>query len=155
MSSNSELIALRVDPARPDMLDLDVGDNGTADFTLDRSAFKRIAVDAGRGDDHVRIDDAKDAFTDTTATQIKGEGGNDALTVIGSDDDEAFRLAPRGSRGRLTRDVDGVALTLQGIDRVDVHSVSGDDTLAVGDLTGTGVRSAPAPTPPSPGLPRR
>jgi Ca2+-binding RTX toxin-like protein len=196
-STASDLIALRIDPAQSDVLDVDVGDDGTADFTFDRSKFKRIEVDAGRGDDHVRIDDANGPFTDTTPTRIDGEGGddtliggagdeqldggagndtvqggpggddvdlggggdtfvwvpsdgndlirgdggNDTLTFVGSDDDEALRLAPRGTRARLTRDVDAVALTLQDIEHVDVHSVNGNDTLAVGDLTGTGIRT--------------
>jgi Ca2+-binding RTX toxin-like protein len=197
-STDADLIALRVDPSRSGTLDVDVGDDGTADFTVDRSTFRRIEVDAGRGDDHVRIDDANGAFTDATPTHIDGEGGddeliggagaerldggpgndtvqggpgdddvdlggggdsfvwqpgdgndlirggagdNDTLTLGGSDDDEAFRLAPRGTRARLTRDVDAVALTLQDIENVDVHSGNGSDTLAVGDLTGTGVRT--------------
>src|SRR5215469_15484863 len=44
----SDLIALRVDPSRSDVLDVDVGDDGTADFTVERSTFRRIEVDAGR-----------------------------------------------------------------------------------------------------------
>ena len=72
---------------------------------------------------------------------IRGGGGSDTLTFVGSDDDEAFRLSPRGTRARLTRDVDAVALTLQDIEHVDVHSTNGNDTLAVGDLTGTGIRT--------------
>lgn len=85
-STASDLIALRIDPSRSELLDVDVGDNGTADFAVDRGTFKRIEIDAGRGDDHVRIDDANGAFTDTTPTQINGEGGADAL--IGGAGDE-------------------------------------------------------------------
>jgi Ca2+-binding RTX toxin-like protein len=157
-SNASHLLALRVDPPHSDLLDVDVADNGTADFTVERSTFRRIEVDAGRGDDHVRIDDANGVFTDTTPTRIEGEGGddeliggagdeqldggagsdiveggpgdddvdlggggdsvvwvagdgndlilggagNDTLTFVGSDDDEALRLAAHGHDSPVT-----------------------------------------------------
>jgi hypothetical protein len=38
-STDADLIALRVDPSQSGTLDVDVGDDGTADFTVDRSTL--------------------------------------------------------------------------------------------------------------------
>ena len=64
------------------MLQVDVGDDGTADFSFDRSTFTAIDVEAGGGDDQVRIDQSGGAFTDEAVT-INGGGGND--TLLGGD----------------------------------------------------------------------
>ena len=51
----SDKLALR--PAgRARTLQVDVGEDGTADFSFDRSTFTAIDVEAGGGDDEVRID---------------------------------------------------------------------------------------------------
>ena len=75
----SDRLALRLRAGAPDKLEVDVGDNGSADFRIARDKVKRIRVKAGGGDDQVRIDDANGAFTDTIATRIDGQGGNDTL----------------------------------------------------------------------------
>jgi Ca2+-binding RTX toxin-like protein len=58
---------------------VDAGDNGSADFTFDRSDVHRIKVRMGDGNDSARIDDANGAFTDTIPTTIAGGDGNDSL----------------------------------------------------------------------------
>jgi Ca2+-binding RTX toxin-like protein len=75
----SDRLALRLRAGAPDKLQVDVGDNGSADFTIARDRVKRIRVKAGGGDDQVRIDDANGAFTNTIPTRIDGQGGNDTL----------------------------------------------------------------------------
>jgi Ca2+-binding RTX toxin-like protein len=64
----------------PGRLVVDVGDNGTADFTFARSAFRRIVVEAGAGNDGVGVDEVNGSFTDTEKTTIIGGSGNDSLT---------------------------------------------------------------------------
>ena len=54
----SDRLALRLRAGAPDKLEVDVGDNGSADFRIARDRVKRIRVKAGGGDDQVRIDDA-------------------------------------------------------------------------------------------------
>ncbi len=75
----------------------------------------RIAIDAGTGDNNVRIDDANGAFTDTTPTTIDGGPGDDSIT---------------GGAGAETIDGgagnDGVDAG-RGADTVDLGS--GDDTF--------------------------
>ena len=66
----------------PTVLEVDVGDNGTADASFDRSLFTAIGVSAGGGNDRVRIDQVNGAFTDEAVT-IDGGPGND--TLLGGD----------------------------------------------------------------------
>src|SRR4029078_11049275 len=44
-------LALRLQGASPTTLQVDVGEDGSADFSFDRSTFTAIDVDAGGGDD--------------------------------------------------------------------------------------------------------
>jgi Ca2+-binding RTX toxin-like protein len=72
-------IALRLDARQPGILQVDVGDDGSADFTFDRNDVARIAVFARSGDDLVRIDESNGVFTDNIATAIDGGAGSDTL----------------------------------------------------------------------------
>lgn len=73
-------IALRLKAGDPSVLQVDFGDDGTADFSFARDRVAQIEVGAGGGDDRVRIDDGNGAFTDTVPTTIAGGKGNDTLT---------------------------------------------------------------------------
>ena len=72
-------LALRLQSGNPAVLQVDVGDDGSADFSLARAEIARISVDAGNGDDAVRIDERNGVFTDTIATTIDGGNGDDSL----------------------------------------------------------------------------
>ncbi len=73
----SERIALR--RGAPGRLVVDVGDNGTPDFTFQRSLFTKIVVNAGAGADRIRINESKGVFTNTEATTLNGQAGNDVV----------------------------------------------------------------------------
>ncbi|MGH3040705.1 MAG: hypothetical protein ACRDNG_03015 [Gaiellaceae bacterium] len=75
----SDQLALRLQAGVPATLQVDVGDDGSADFSFDRATFDTIVVNAGSGDDLVRIDEANGVFTDTEATTIDGQGDDDTL----------------------------------------------------------------------------
>ncbi len=75
----SNHLALRLQSGAPNILQVDVGDNGTVDFSFDRSLFDHISVGAGPGNDVVRIDQSGGVFTDTEITTLKGGQGNDTL----------------------------------------------------------------------------
>ena len=51
----SDKLALQVDPANMSILQLDVGEDGTVDFAFDRSTFSKVDVQAGDGNDEVRV----------------------------------------------------------------------------------------------------
>ena len=75
----SDKIALRLQAGNPATLQVDVGDDGSADFSFEREEIAKIAVDARPGDDLVRIDDSNGAFTDSIPTTLDGGAGNDTL----------------------------------------------------------------------------
>jgi Ca2+-binding RTX toxin-like protein len=193
----SDKLALRLRAGAPDKLEVDVGDNGSADVTIARNKVKRIRVKAGRGDDQVRIDDANGAFTNTIPTRIDGQAGNDTLrgglgaeklngnggadvidgngdndvanlgagddrfiwdpgdgsdtvegrngvdtmTFNGSNTNERFGLSANGARTRLVRDVGNITMDFDGIERVDVAALGGNDSLTVDNLAATDVRT--------------
>ena len=83
----SDKLSLRLAPGAPNILQLDVGEDGTADFSFDRSTFTAIAVDAGRGDDEIRIDQSGGPFTDEAITLNGGDGDD---TLIGGSGAETF-----------------------------------------------------------------
>jgi Ca2+-binding RTX toxin-like protein len=75
----SDKIALRLQAGDSSILQVDVGDDGSADFSFDRSKVAKIVVKARAGADLVRIDESNGAFTDTIPTTIDGGDGNDTI----------------------------------------------------------------------------
>jgi Ca2+-binding RTX toxin-like protein len=111
----SDRIALRLQAGQSGMLQVDVGDDGSADFTFVRADVTRIAVDARAGNDLVRIDDTNGAFTDSIPTTLDGKSGRD--TLLGG----AGRELLRGGAGRDSIDGNrGNDVAIMG---------SGDDTF--------------------------
>ena len=82
-------IALRLQAGGPGILQVDVGDDGSADFSFDRTRVATIAVDAGAGDDLVRIDESNGVFTDSIPTTLDGGDGDD--TIAGGKGVETLR----------------------------------------------------------------
>jgi hypothetical protein len=96
-TKGSDKIALRLKAGDPDILQVDVRDNGSADFSFKRKHIARIAVDARAGDDVVRIDEINGVFTDSIPTAIIGGDGNDTLlggsgveTLLGGDGNDTI-----------------------------------------------------------------
>jgi len=81
----SERIALRVSPVDRTQLQVDIGNDGSADHTFDLNTFHAIDVEAGNGNDTVLIDGT---FTTTEATRIDGQNGDD--TIIGGTGNEVL-----------------------------------------------------------------
>jgi RTX calcium-binding nonapeptide repeat (4 copies) len=73
-------VALRLASGDASQLQVDVGNDGTADFTFPRAAVSAIDVRMGAGDDTVKIDDTNGPFTTSIPTTISGGPGNDNLT---------------------------------------------------------------------------
>ena len=88
----ADSITLRLNAGDPSTLQIDVGDNGSADFRFARDKINAIVVDAGRGNDLVRIDESNGVFTDAIRTILAGGPGDDNLsggsgpeTLVGGD----------------------------------------------------------------------
>ena len=67
-------------------LQVDVGDDGSSDKTFDIATLRAIDVEAGNGNDTVRIDQLNGAFTTRLPTRIDGQNGDD--TLIGGSGNE-------------------------------------------------------------------
>jgi hypothetical protein len=98
----SETIALRLKAGNANKLQVDVGNNGSAEWQFNRNRFDQILVFAGSGNDLVLIDEANGVFTDTEATSLHGQNGNDQLRggsgrelFVGGNDNDAVD----GNRG--------------------------------------------------------
>ncbi len=72
-------ITLRLKPGNQSRLQVDVGGNGSAEFTFKRSAFNRIVVRGASGDDTLSINERFGVFTNTEATSLFGNTGEDLL----------------------------------------------------------------------------
>jgi len=90
-------IALRVQAGNPAILQVDLGDDGSGEFSIPRAEVARISLDGGNGDDSLRIDESNGVFTDTIPTTIHGGNGNDrivggagAITLQGDNGDDVL-----------------------------------------------------------------
>jgi RTX calcium-binding nonapeptide repeat (4 copies) len=72
-------VALRLEAGDPGAIQVDVGDDGSADFTFEPRKIAVITVDGLTGDDLVRIDESNGTFTDSIPTTIDGGTGNDTI----------------------------------------------------------------------------
>jgi Ca2+-binding RTX toxin-like protein len=75
----ADAVALRLMAGDPSRIQVDAGDDGSADFSFARSEVRAIDVKMGDGDDSARIDDTNGAFTDSIPTTIAGGDGDDSL----------------------------------------------------------------------------
>jgi Ca2+-binding RTX toxin-like protein len=75
----SDKIALRLAAGEPGNLQVDVGDDGTPDFSFQLARIAAIAVAAGAGHDLVRVDESNGAVNANIPTVIAGGDGNDTL----------------------------------------------------------------------------
>lgn len=95
----TDKLAIGLDPANPGTLQLDVGEDGTVDFAFDRTTFGAIDVQAGAGNDEVRV---ANGVGDVT---VDGGAGDD--TLIGGDGKDVLIGGPgddliTGGRGSDT-----------------------------------------------------
>jgi Ca2+-binding RTX toxin-like protein len=149
----SDKLSLRLQSGVPTVLEVDVGDNGTADASFDRSLFTAISVSAGGGNDRVRIDQVNGAFTDEAVT-IDGGPGND--TLLGGDGAEVFFGGPGddfvdGNRGddiaflgedddRFHWDPGDANDTIEGQDGLDTLDFNGANIAERIDISANGGR---------------
>jgi Ca2+-binding RTX toxin-like protein len=88
----NDAIALRLAAGDPTAVQVDLGDDGSADFSFPRAAIEKISVKTRGGVDRVRIDDTNGAFTNAIPTKIDGGPGND--TIAGGAGAETLKGGP-------------------------------------------------------------
>jgi Ca2+-binding RTX toxin-like protein len=124
-TDGADSVALRLAPAAPGTLQVDFGDDGVADASVDRAGFARIEVFLRRGSDAFRVDQVNGAFADEILT-VDGSGGND--TFAGGDGAETFR----GGAGKDTADGnrgDDLGIMGSGTDSFRWDPGDGSDTI--------------------------
>jgi Ca2+-binding RTX toxin-like protein len=78
--NGGDAISLRLKAGDPNTLVVDPGDdNAGTNPEFARADFTSIVVNGGGGKDEIRIDDANGVFTDTEATTLNGDSGQDLL----------------------------------------------------------------------------
>jgi hypothetical protein len=78
-TKGADAVALRLQAGDPTRVEVDVGDDDSAEASFARKRLSAIDVRMRGGDDSVRIDDANGGLTDTLPTTIAGGDGDDAL----------------------------------------------------------------------------
>jgi hypothetical protein len=103
-STASDSLALRLAAGDTNTLEVDFGDDGSAEHSFDRSTFTSIEVFLRSGNDRFRVDQVNGTFADESLT-VHGSSGDD--TLDGGDGAELFdggsgRDAVDGNRGNDT-----------------------------------------------------
>ncbi|HSC49450.1 MAG TPA: hypothetical protein VLD16_04230 [Gaiellaceae bacterium] len=134
-TSGADKLALRLKAGYAQTLQVDVGDDGSADFSFDRKKIAKIAVQTQNGDDSVRIDESNGVFTDTIPTTIDGGPGNDTIaggsgneTLIGGDGNDVID-GNKGSDTALLGAGDDVFVWDPGDGSDIVEGQDGSDTM--------------------------
>src|SRR5581483_8600522 len=156
-------------------IDIDVGEDGTTDFSFDRTTVASIEVNGGGGDDDldasrlrfagsVTLNGGNGADTLESGREadvmlggagndtfrwdpgdgsdvVEGQGGHDLLDFHGSNAAEKMAFTANGTRVLFTRDVAAITLDLNAIETADVATLGSADTVTVGDLSGTGMKT--------------
>jgi len=130
----ADQITLRQSAVDRNQLDVDLGNDGSTDQSFDLTGVDALDVNAGGGDDTVRIDDVNGAFSARIATVIDGGNGND--TLLGGGGAETFI----GGNGNDVIDGNGGADTAflgKGDDTFVWDPGDGSDTVEGGTGTDT------------------
>jgi hypothetical protein len=103
-SSGADRLALRLAPGDSGTLQVDFGDDGSAEHSFDRATFSSIEVFARSGHDTFRVDQINGTFADEALTVDGGsghdtlDGGDGAELLLGGSGDDAVD----GNRGADT-----------------------------------------------------
>jgi len=150
----SDAIALRLKAGDPGTLQVDFGNDGSADFSFARNKIAKIDVDARAGDDLVRIDESNGVFTDSIPTTLAGGDGSDTIaggngieTLLGGDGNDSIdgnggndlALLGAGDDTFVWDPGDG-SDTLEGQDGTDTMVFNGANASEQVDLSANGNR---------------
>ena len=98
----------------------------------------------GRGNDTVLMGAGDDTFVwnpgDGSDT-VDGQAGNDTMLFNGANVNEKINVAANGHHVQFTRDVANITMDLNGVEGINFNALGGADTITVGDLTGTDLKT--------------
>lgn len=78
-TSAGDIFSVRLRAGDPQVIEVDAGMDGTADFDFPRAQVSGIVINGAAGNDEIVIDDANGAFTDSIPTTINGASGADVI----------------------------------------------------------------------------
>jgi hypothetical protein len=99
-------------------------------------------VIGGRGADTAFLGNGNDRFVwnpGDGSDVVEGQAGFDTLQFNGANVNENIDISANGGRVAFTRDIAGITMDLNGIERIDFNALGGADTITVNDLSGTDV----------------
>jgi Ca2+-binding RTX toxin-like protein len=101
-------------------------------------------VDGNRGEDRALLDGGDDVFQwdpGDGSDVVEGQAGDDRLAFNGSNAGERVAVFANGDRILFTRDIAAISMDVNGVEHVSFRALGSSDTITVGDLSGTGVKS--------------
>ncbi|HEY1289992.1 MAG TPA: calcium-binding protein, partial [Burkholderiales bacterium] len=120
---------------------------GAGDDVVDASALPAgratLEIRGGQGNDRLIGSTGDDTFVwnpGDGSDSVEGNSGNDTLQFNGSEVSENMALSANGSHALLTRNVGSITMDLHGVESVNIAALGGVDNIAIGDMTGTGVK---------------
>ncbi|MDQ7249856.1 beta strand repeat-containing protein [Dongia sedimenti] len=97
-------------------------------------------ITGGRGNDFAILGKGNDRFVwnpgDGSDT-VLGEAGFDTLEFTGANIAEQFEIRADGANAQLTRNVAAITMALDSVERIDLATLGGADTVHVGDMSGS------------------
>ncbi len=89
-------------------------------------------ISGGRGNDVAFMSAGDDVFTwapGDGSDAVEGQAGFDTLDFLGSNASETIDISANGSRVRLFRDVANVTMDLNGVERIQLSTLGGNDII--------------------------
>lgn len=100
-------------------------------------------IDGNQGNDTVLLGAGDDVFQwdpgDGSDT-VEGQAGNDTMVFNGANINENLTVSANGERVRFTRDIANIVMDLNDVERIDLNTLGGADTVTVNDLSGTDLK---------------
>jgi Ca2+-binding RTX toxin-like protein len=96
----------------------------------------------GRGNDTAQLGAGDDAFIwnpGDGSDVVDGQDGTDTLVFNGANVNEKIAISANHGRVSLVRDIGGITMNLSSVEQIQLGARGGADTIAVNDLSGTGV----------------
>lgn len=100
-------------------------------------------VGGGRGNDTALMGDGDDRFVwnpGDGSDVVDGQAGTDTLQFNGANISEVFNISTNGARVNLTRNIAAVSMDLNSVERIELNTLGGADTLNISEMTGTALR---------------